>query len=133
MNVRTPSVSDVVEHHSVAGRCEICGVEAAVEIWEYGGVRPGASYRKSSCRICRGCKAVALGLLAKKRIKFRLGSRDTTNSRFSLLKASIKRQRFGHPNISARKLRAGQGCAGPGAGMDKVAVSGLELEINEWF
>jgi hypothetical protein len=54
--------------------------------------------------LCEDCFKTADELLQRRLIWFRRDHRDTTNSRYSRIKAAVKRARFGHPNINCRKL-----------------------------
>jgi hypothetical protein len=85
-------------------KCEICYVWGAT-YFTMGGLHPSYTYRKPVCKLCKECQDTLLKLFNEGSIKLRTGKRDTTNSRFSLFKAAVKRERFGHANI---KLKARQ-------------------------
>jgi hypothetical protein len=55
--------------------------------------------------MCDECQRVLADLTDQDRIHFRQQRlKDTTNSRFSLIKAAIKRKRFGDPNASVAEI-----------------------------
>jgi hypothetical protein len=97
--------------------CEFCGAAPASSFY-IGGNRPGTSYAKAYCLLCRDCAATAVHLIGSS-VKWREDkARDTTNSRYSKLKAAVKRRRFGDANISIEKIRP---------------KTDLDLSINEWL
>jgi hypothetical protein len=93
-----------------------------------GGARPTKTHRSASAYLCEECRQVAERLINEGRIVFRCQERDTTNSRYSKLKAAIKRARFGHANMSIQEVKT-KLMQQPGNGTGKPA----DLELNDWL
>ena len=85
-------------------KCDICLWTNDVLKYEMGGLRPRESFQLPQINLCPSCRQSMQRLIAKGRLVFRTGERDTTNSRFSKIKAAVKRDRFGDANISAAKI-----------------------------
>lgn len=86
-------------------KCEICKSEKKVIAFSIGGGRPMQGYRKPLINLCEVCQRSLANLLENNKLHFRREpGRDTTNSRYSIVKAAIKRERFGDPNASAAEM-----------------------------
>jgi hypothetical protein len=53
--------------------------------------------------MCPACQKILAEIIDEIHFRKEL-SRDTTNSRFAIIKAAIKRRRFGDPNISVSEI-----------------------------
>ena len=72
--------------------------------------------------LCPDCAEIASDLVNNRKLRFRTDQRDTTNSRYSILKAAVKRIRFGNPNASHDLMLQ---ILGP--------KKQLDLDLNQWL
>jgi hypothetical protein len=86
-------------------KCEVCGSEHGPAFYLLGGGRPRETYRPASIILCEECWEAADRVMPKCKARFRAGERDTTNSRYSILKAAIKKHCWGNPNINIREIK----------------------------
>jgi hypothetical protein len=86
-------------------RCEVCHYnKGKIDLIWFGGRRPRPSYQKPAMALCVACQQALAILTDKGTIKFKQDSKDTTNSRYSIVKLQIKRQRWDDPNMPQWKI-----------------------------
>jgi hypothetical protein len=86
-------------------KCEVCRSENSVTRFWIGGDRPRESYRPPRIKLCEDCQETLADLVDRDQIHFRReAGRDTTSSRYSIVKGAIKRERFGNPNASIEEI-----------------------------
>ena len=85
--------------------CEICTSDHKVIAFPLGGVCPSSYHRSRYAYLCRECMLSLQRLIESGKLKHRTGPKDTTNSRFAITKAAVKRERFGNANIPRKEIK----------------------------
>jgi hypothetical protein len=83
-------------------RCSICAQPAPLHTFQLI-ERPVEQLDWTDIRaFCAQCVLTAQALIAESAVEF---PNENHQSRYAILKAAIKRRRFGNPNISAKEIR----------------------------